>query len=152
MTRHLLFSGEKDVIDEGQLIIVIMLLIFQFFASAYSLFEIYRHRLSYFTNPWKIIDLLAHVFTWIYLIGYLAELDIHPIFLALSIWFMWCRLISFIRVIDKVRYYIRMIIDIIKGMVSFLMILLICIFAHSLGLMALSEGDEYGEHFMIAYR
>ena len=153
MTRHILVSREEEILFDGEnLLIVSVLITFQALAFTYSVFEIYVHRLAYFTYPWKRVDMLAHLFTWIYLIGYVADSHIPPIILALSIWFMWCRLISFVRVVDEVRYYIRMIIDIIKGMSSFLMILVLFVLAHSFGLMALREGETYEDYFMIAYK
>ena len=104
-------------------------MIFQLIASAYSAYEIYKDKLSYFRDFWNIVDVLAHVFTLLYLVSYLNKSDLPTIILALSNWFLWWRLISFVRVIGGARYYIRMIIEIIKGMRYFGLILMLCVMA-----------------------
>ena len=129
MTYHIIQLRDQDIDESDQFWVVIALLIFQAFCWSCLFYEIYKEKISYFTKLWKIVEIFASVFTTYYLVSYVSGRDTNPIILALANWFIWWRLISFVRVIDRVRYYIRMIQEIIKGMGPFLLILVLCIFA-----------------------
>jgi len=109
----------------------ILLWIFQAIALVYTLVEIvYDYKdFKYLNDFWNGIDLLAHFCTLWYLGSDATETSSPDIILAFANVFIWVRLIGFLRVERRFRYYIFMIIEILVGMKEFLVILGIFVMA-----------------------
>lgn len=98
----------------------------------------------YFTSIWNYIDLIPTVgiytLTAISLVNFLATTD--PIFIsqvtAITTFFMWFRLLYFLRLFSNTSYLISMIVQVIIDMRHFLLIIFITIVAFGDSLLAIS--------------
>ena len=110
---------------------------------------------SFFLDIWNVIDTLKTVFVAVYLIFKLGDLDISDddlrLLLAIAVFLNWIRIIGFFRIFKHTRYLIRMIIEIVKGIIPFLTIVFIFTLALSFCLMALRDVD-FLETWDIAYK
>jgi hypothetical protein len=86
-------------------------------------------KLSYLNDTWNILDVSKVMFTNVYLMMELVEPidddDLNMRFiLSVAIFLAWIRLIGFLRLIEATRPLIRMIIEILKEMIPFMVIFL----------------------------
>jgi hypothetical protein len=99
--------------------------------------------LNYLRDIWNMIDMVKILFTFTYLLTWMIDSDLEEStvrgFAALSLFFTWCRLIGFFRAIQKTRYLIRMIIEIIYGIGPFMCIFMVWIIALTYCIMALRD-------------
>jgi hypothetical protein len=65
--------------------------------------------------------------------------------LAISTFFMWLKLLYIMRIFKKTGYLIRMIVEVMKDMRVFLLLLLITILAFGDSFLRLSLGNDPGE-------
>jgi hypothetical protein len=112
-------------------------------------------RFEYLNDTWNVIDVLKGFFTMTYLISKVTDYDEGfesiRFFWACAILMAWIRMIGFFRISKATRYLIRMIIEIVSGIVPFMIIFLISIFAICLSHLAL-RGENFWDEWIIAFR
>lgn len=65
----------------------------------------------------------------------------------------WIRAISYFRIFGKTRYLIRMVKEVVKDMLSFLLILMMATFAMALLYVIASDNTmTFGDAFLMSYR
>ena len=82
-----------------------MLSIFTFISIMMSIFELYSEGRLYFEDVWNFSDVCFEAFLTTYLIIALIEEDTshQPLFLGLSVFFIWIRTLGFLRLNLKLR-------------------------------------------------
>ena len=104
---------------------------------------------------WNCLDVGRTAFSAVYIFSTVAgskrDDEGYNVVAAFAIMLTWFRMLDFFRVYYQTRYLIRMIIEIFKGMFSFLIIFLFVVLVFSLGLMAL-RGDEFVEIWQASYQ
>lgn len=122
--------------EEKQFPFLILLFIMN---SAFLLLEIYQFTAQsaeqYFSEMWNYFDLGSFVLFEVYLIADVFDIEaitgsnLNYWFLLVSAFFIQIRTISMLRAIDNTRRLIRLIVEVIKDMTSFLLVLFIAIFS-----------------------
>jgi hypothetical protein len=109
------------------------------------LYEFKISGFAYFKDVWNIIDFSRVILSFAYLIAVFSDGDTDDedlrLVFSLAVLLNWTRIIGFYRFFNPTRYLIRMIIEISKGMVPFLLIFLSFVFALAFSYMAL-RGDD----------
>jgi hypothetical protein len=109
---------------------------------------------EYIQDIWNAIDVSKGFFTMTYLVSKVIDYDEYEsirFFWSCAILMAWLRMIGFFRISKQTRYLIRMIIEIVVGIIPFMIIFLISIFAICLSHLAL-RGDNFWDEWLIAFR
>jgi hypothetical protein len=136
---------------------LVFLMIYNLMFLFYEVPEIYVLKLSFFNDTWNNIDMIKILTTFLYLLHQIDDdvLDKDEndanLIAAIAVLFNWFRLIGFFRVIPMFRYYIRMIIEITKQSVPFLILFFSFVLAFTFVLIGL-RGDDFEDTWMISYR
>jgi len=142
LSLHIIFLNQyKDEIQEIHRVVVAFLILFELFYIAVTTYALVRQRLHYFKNIWGCLDLIIFFIIGTYIVAYMNE-SLHDnisFILWLGTWFAWFRLISFLRLYDTFRYYIRLIFQVIKGIRTFIAITFMFVVGTSFGLMAMRQ-------------
>lgn len=128
-----------------------------FFTGAgflYNISEIYLEKADYPKDPWNLVDICANSLTAMYLALYRtdSESEDRKVILAFANFACWLRVVGYFRIFEPTRYLIRMILEILKDMTAFVIILTTFIIQSALCLMALQPGESYYIYWQIAYR
>mmetsp|Transcript_44578 Transcript_44578/g.60445 ORF Transcript_44578/g.60445 Transcript_44578/m.60445 type:complete len:120 (+) Transcript_44578:122-481(+) len=102
--------------------------------------------LAYFLSAWNLLDVLPLIFVTVN--GVLALVMPRPntitvTFQSLAAISMWFKLIYFMRTDDRTGYLVRMIIEVAKDMVVFMLVLLITIIAYADAFYTLSNSQKF---------
>jgi hypothetical protein len=110
--------------------------------------------LSYMASPWNYIDVLPPLLNIVYFIkvmvdGTLDEYNVANLTIkTVATFFMWAKMLYFLRIFDDFAYLIRMIVRVIYDMRIFMFILLVVIFAFSDAFYGISRENEPGDEFI----
>jgi hypothetical protein len=133
---------------------LILLSLFATYFFANEVKQLIRSPLEYFTSIWNYIDLIPtlgiYTLTAISLVKFLATAD--PIFISnitsITTFFMWFKLLYFLRLFSSTSYLIHMIIQVVIDMRHFLLVLFITIiaFGDSLLQISLTNAEEFDDN------
>jgi len=145
-----IFSGLHERILAFEIIVFVLGLFFTF----YELFQMkFTPVKIYFTQVWNLVDLTFNVillcniiFLWTDALRITRQW-----FMSLSLFFGYIKWISFFRVFDSTRKLIRMIIEIFKGIKSFLFIMVFLIFGFALIFYLFNYEMSFSANLFIIY-
>jgi hypothetical protein len=142
--------------DVNNFTFVLILFIYSILFTIYEFPEFLILGWNYFNDTWNIIDVLKVTFTNLYLVIELFDsvdvsYPIERLILSLAVFLSWIRLIGFLRMINRTRRLIRLVIEIVKDMIPFLLIFLLFNLALTISLVALRE-DPFFNQWQLAYR
>ena len=103
---HILLLDDNSAIESGfNATCVYILSGFTFIAILSSIFEFFKEGRRYLDDWWNISDVSLEVFLATYLITSLTEADQshQPLFLGLSVFFIWIRTLGFLRLFLQLR-------------------------------------------------
>ena len=125
------------------------------FAAYFILFEflqVYLKGLVYFADFWNVFDLLRIVMLFIYISALLTIEDNTNSFIAYFLTalnlFSWFRALSFLRLFTRTRVLIHLIVEVLKDMVPFMIVLLGALTGFTISYRALlSTTNSFGDAF-----
>ncbi|CAG9312746.1 unnamed protein product [Blepharisma stoltei] len=130
---------------------IFILFIFNTWYLVYELLQVYQLCFTYFGDIWNVLDLLKVSTLYICLglsLGHADSKDLQWPF-TYAIFFSLMRSIAIFRMFDRTRYMIRMIIEIIKDISSFLLILLMATLAAGYSFYFSSDSDTTLNHTLL---
>jgi hypothetical protein len=126
------------VINVGFLVVLSL----YFIRNEYN--QIQSMGINYFMEPWNYIDLVPPVM--VLLITMINALSINTpfesILKSMGSFFMWLKLLYFLRIYRTTGYLVRMIVQVIQEMKVFLLVLLITILAVADAQISIQEYDK----------
>ena len=98
----------------------------------------------YFKDLWNTLDISRILLLYIYPVCVIAGADSYTLDVMLSLVTViaWIRIVGYIRMFDRTRYLIHMIIEVMKDMGPFLLIFIMSTFAFCIAFYAASSNEE----------
>lgn len=152
------FSEDKDVrlfwapIDLG---FMGLLGVFSVYFLANEVKQLTNDGLAYLTSIWNFIDIIPPIGIFLMLIANIissfVDIDntIERSIQAIATFFMWFKLLYFLRIFKNTGYLIRMVIVVTYDMRFFLLVLLITIAAFGDSMLSMSLGNPIGDQRFI---
>jgi len=109
----------------------IALVLFSIFFLMNEVTQLFDDGLGYFTSVWNYVDFTPPILTITIVIFHILDgvMTINPIGIAVifsvAVFFMWLKLLYFLRIFEHTGYLIRMIIEVVADMRFFLLILFV---------------------------
>eukprot|EP00347_Sterkiella_histriomuscorum_P022786 403337167 len=134
-------------------VLAVVVLFATYFLSN-EMVQLRNNGLEYFTDVWNYIDIIPPVGIFTISVMILmgangVEINIHyqRSLIAIISFFMWMKLLYFLRIFRSTGYLIGMILEVIKDMRFFFVVLLITIIAFGSAFLTLSLGNEEANQF-----
>jgi hypothetical protein len=110
--------------------------------------QIYIDKLYYFFSIWNYIDIIPPLASFAIVLVF--HTDLHPgtystteaVLNSIAVFFIWMKGLYFMRIFDSFSYLIRMIVNVISDMKTFLIVLFITIIAFADAFFSLSEANK----------
>ena len=146
----------NDNYNIANLAIIITLLIFSGYFISNEIRQIFREGLDYVLSVWNYIDLIGPagvVFTCVLAIleyrGNTVKIELMAIVQSITTLFMWMKLLYFMRIFRHTGYLIRMLIEVLGDMSTFLLVLLITLTAFGDAFLKMSLANEPENQFVL---
>ena len=131
--QYMLYNNAYSDANIG---IIIVLLIFSAYFLSNEIRQIYREGLDYILSVWNYIDIIGPagvVFTCILALlqyrGHEIQIELTACVQSITTLFMWIKVLYFMRIFRHTGYLIRMLIEVLSDMSTFLLVLLITLTA-----------------------
>jgi len=114
--------------------VLIPLVVFNFLLILMECIQAIVHFQTFLTDPWNYIDFLFIVCQLVMAVLFWADSAEEPqaLFTSFSLVLAFTKLLVVLRVVDQLRYLIRMILEILRDMISFMTVILVYILSFSL--------------------
>ena len=146
----------NDNYNLANLAIIITLLIFSGYFISNEIRQIFREGLDYVLSVWNYSDLIGPagvVFTCVLAIleyrGNTVQIQLMAIVQSITTLFMWIKLLYFMRIFRHTGYLIRMLIEVLSDMSTFLLVLLITLTAFGDAFLKMSLANEPENQFVL---
>jgi hypothetical protein len=138
---------------------VLILLGFAIYFTGFELLQAYINKLEYFTSFWNVFDFIRLILLATCLLTWIREneraLMSHEFqlyLLATVILFSWFRALSYLRMFQTTRVLIKLIVEVAKDMISFIVVLIIAVIGFSITFLVLNEDQDMVSSLKYNYR
>ena len=107
--------------------------------------------IDYISDIWNFIDLTRAILFLVYSIISWQQLIIYNNLLSIIIFLSWCRGITYFRIFTGTRYYIHLLFQVIKDMISFFIIFFYSIVGFGLVFQSILGSNDYFSYLTSAY-
>lgn len=131
---------------------ITMICILNSLFSIYNLVQIYVLKTKFLISLWNMLDLSRNILIWVYISMLILDQDFDKLeTLSIITLIAWLRVVGYFRIFDRTRYLINMILEVIKDMVPFLVIMVVSTLAFGL-VFYISNMQEGSSAFLSAYQ
>ena len=111
-------------------------LFFAVLFCCYEILQIISERLHYFQDVWNVVDIAGYVLFFLHTIFYMLDFVTRGStsfrwLLSVAVLFLWFRAIGDMRAFSNTRYIVRLVVEVLKDMISFAILLAILIYTYA---------------------